>query len=220
MMTKAITGPYKDESTNIIYQLLFCDNMDLYKAKITTPYQYPFDVLFAPYSSVNDLQEIINDDTSDPRVRILACNRLNMAGQKPAFQELLAVIIEVGLDNGLDVLASFQNGTARYINHTGKVLVWETSTDQKANEITNALFQNGEEVIAKIGPWDKPRRPQPAKGNVRLTFLVSDGLYFGEGPIDILFKDPLAAPTIHSATQLMAYITEKALAEDVEAVSR
>jgi hypothetical protein len=219
-MTKTITGPYKDESTNIIYQLLFCDNMDLYKSKITTPYQYPFDVLFDPYSSVSDLQQIINHDDSDPRVKILACNRLNQAGHKTASRDLLAVIVEVGLDNGLDVLASFQNGTARYINHTGKVLVWETSTDQKGNELTNTLFQNGEEVIAKIGPWDKPRRPNPSKGNVRITFLVSDGLYFGEGPIDILFKDPLAAPTLHSATQLMAYITEKTLTADREAVSQ
>jgi hypothetical protein len=220
MMTKTINGPYKDESTNIIYQLLFCDNMDLYKSKITTPYQYPFDVLFDPYSSVSNLEQIINDDVSDPRVRILAGNRLKLAGYKVASQDLLAVIVEVGLDNGLDVLASFKNGTARYFNHTGKVLIWETSADQKANQLTDALFENGEEVIAKIGPWDKPRRPHPVKGNVRITFLVSDGLYFGEGPIDILFKDPLAGPTLHAATQLMAYITEKTLPADVEALSQ
>jgi hypothetical protein len=217
MMTKTITGPYKDESTNIIYQLLFCDNMDLYKSKISTPYQYPFDLLFAVYTSVTDLQQIINDDNSDPRVKILASNRLNRAGHKPDSQELLAVIVEVGLDNGLDVLASFQNGTARYINHSGKVLVWETTEDVKANQLTDAIFQNGEVVIQKIGPWVNPRRPHPVKGNVRLTFLVSDGLYFGEGPIDVLFNDALAAPTLNAATQLMVYLTEKTMAKEGEA---
>jgi hypothetical protein len=220
MMTKTTNGPYKDESTNIIYQLLFCDNMDLYKTKITTPDQYPFNVLFDPYSAVIDLQQIIDQEDSDPRVKVLACNRLIQAGHKMDFQDLLAVIVEVGLDNGLDVLASFKNGTACYINHTGKVLVWETTTDLKANELTDALFQNGEKVIAKIGPWDRPRKPHPLRGNVRINFLVSDGLYFGEGPIDILFKDPLAAPTLHSATQLMAYITEKTMAAGAEAVSQ
>jgi hypothetical protein len=191
----------------------------LYKTRISSPYQYPFDVLFAAYSSVTDLQQIIDDKSSDPRVKILASNRLNLAGHKPAFQELFGVIVEVGLDDGLDVLASFQNGTARYINHTGKVLVWETTEDPKGNQITDTLFRSGETVIKKIGPWGNPRRSHPAKGMVRLSFLVSDGLYFGEGPINVLFNDPLAAPTLNAATQLMAYITEKSMAADSEAMN-
>ena len=37
---------------------------------------------------------------------------------------VLGVIVEVGLDEGLDVLASYQDGTARYINYTGKMILW------------------------------------------------------------------------------------------------
>ena len=203
--------PYKDSSTNFIYNLLFCDNLDLYKEKTQQPYTYPFDILFSETSSEADLQKIIDDKNSDPRIKILSYNRQLAIGHKPTKKELLAVIVEVGLDEGLDVLASFNNGTARYINHTGKILVWETTDDQAANKISTDLFASSENIVNQIGVWDKPRRPNPPKGNVRITFLVSDGLYFGEGPISVLFKDPLASPGLLKATELMKYLTEKSL---------
>jgi len=69
---------------------------------------------------------------------------------------------------------------------TGKILVWETTTDTKANELTTELFSKSQQIINKIGPWDKPRKPYSTKGNTRITFLVSDGLYFGEASTDVL----------------------------------
>jgi hypothetical protein len=203
--------PYKDSSTNFIYNWLFCDNLNLYKEKTQQPYTYPFDILFSETSSVLDLQKIIDDKNSDPRIKVLAYNRQLASGHKPTKKELLAVIVEVGLDEGLDVLASFNNGTAHYINHTGKILVWETTDDEAANKITNDLFAYSQNIVNQIGPWDKPRRPNPTKGNVRITFLVSDGLYFGEGPMDVLFSDPMASPALTKATELMQYLMQKSL---------
>jgi len=208
------SDPYKDSSTNLIYNLLFCDNLELYKDKTQQPYTYPFDILFAETTSVPDLQKIINDTAFDPRLKVLAYNRQLASGHKPDKKELLAVIVEVGLDGGLDVLASFNNGTARYINQTGKILVWETTTDDKANELTKDLFLKGQDIVNQIGPWDKARKPHPTKGNVRITFLVSDGLYFGEGPMNVLFNDALANPALTVATQLMQFLTEKSLQQD------
>jgi hypothetical protein len=204
-------GPYKDSSTNLIYNLLFCDNLNLYKEKTPQPYTYPFDILFSETSSVADLQKVIDDNNSDPRIKVLAYNRQLASGHKPTRKEIIAVIVEVGLDGGLDVLASFNNGTARYINQTGKILVWETTEDEAANKITNELFTQSQNIVNQIGVWDKPRRPNPTKGNVRITFLVSDGLYFGEGPMEVLFGDPMAGPALTKATELMQYLTQKSL---------
>jgi len=36
-----------------------------------------------------------------------------------------------------------------------------------------------------------------------MTFLVSDGLYFGEAPFGTLRKDPLCGPAIAKVTQLL-----------------
>ena len=205
------SDPYKEAAINLIYNLLFCDNLDLHKANTQQPYSYPFDVLYSETSTVTDLQKIIDDSTADPRNKVLAYNRQLTSGHKPSKKEVLAVIVEVGLDEGLDVLASYNNGTARYINHTGKLLVWETTTDFKANELTSDLFLKSQQIINQIGPWDKPRRPHPTKGNTRITFLVSDGLYFGEAQTDVLFSDQLASPALITATQLMQFLTEKSL---------
>ena len=206
-----LDNPYKDSATNIIYNLIFCDDLALFKANTKTPYSYPFDVLFSESSSIADLQNIIDDADTDPRLKILAYNKQLSKGHKPTKKELLAVIVEVGLDRGLDVLASFKNGTARYINQTGKVLIWETTTDANVNQLTGDLFAKAMDVVKQIGPWDKPRKPHPSKGNMRLSFLVSDGLYFGEGSMDVLFNDKLASPTLTIATSLMQYLTKKSL---------
>jgi hypothetical protein len=201
--------PYKDNSTNLIYNLLFCDNLNLFKQNTNEPYVYPFDILFAENSSVADLQKIIDDTSSDPRIKMLAYTRQLASGHTPSKMELLAVIVEVGLDNGLDVLASFNDGTARYINQSEKILVWKTTDDPKANELTKKLFDNSITIVNQIGAWDKPRRPNPTKGNVRITFLVSGEIYFGEGPMNILFSDPMASSALTSATELMQYLTQK-----------
>jgi len=72
--------PYKDNSTNLIYNLLFCDNLNLFKQNTKEPYGYPFDILFAENSSVEDLQKIIDDESSDPRIKILAYTRQLASG--------------------------------------------------------------------------------------------------------------------------------------------
>ena len=202
------SNPYNDATTNLIYNLLFCDNIELYKANLAGPVDYPFDVLFSATSTTEDLQKVIDDSSFDTRIKVLAYNKQLAAGHKPANKELLAVTVEIGLEKGLDVLASFQDGTARYINQTGKMIIWET-TDETSQKLTSELFLKSAAIVANIGPWDKARRPAPAKGSMRLSFLVSDGLYFGEGPIDMLFNDPMASPALDCATQLMKYISRK-----------
>lgn len=199
--------PYHNESTNLIYNLLFCDSIGLYRRSASQTNQYPWSILMADTSDVADLRKIIDDEKTESRMKILAYNLLREGGQNVNTKELHGVIVEVGIDAGLDVLASFRDGSARYINHTGKMVIWETSNNTSEALITQ-LFNASANIVKQIGPWDKPRRPHPSRGVVRITFLVSDGLYFGEGPIAALFNDALAGPALMSATKLMQYLTE------------
>lgn len=207
---KETTGPYREESTNLIYNLLFCDDPDLYKPNTDQQLSYPYDILFSNENDITSLEKVAADNEVDPRVRVIAHNKLAQLGHTVAGKELMTVIVEIGLDEGLDVLASFANGTARYINHTGKVLIWENVDDKKGNELTQELFNNSRNIVDQIGPWDDVRRPAPEKGMVRLSFLVADGLYFGEGPIEVLFNDAMAAPALSAATALLQYLTQVA----------
>jgi hypothetical protein len=74
----------------------------------------------------------------------------------------------------------------------------------------HALLAASQAVVDRIGPWDKPRLPAPKAGNVRLTFLVSDGLYFGEGKFEDLSRDSLGGPVINAAGQLLAQTVDLA----------
>lgn len=204
-------APYSEESANFIYNLLFCDDLALFQQNTGGAIDYPFDILYSDKSTVADLQRIVDDKGSDPRIKMLAYNRQLELGHTPGRKELLGVIVEVGLDDGLDVLAAFVNGTARYINYTGKIIIWETPDDPQANAIIRQLFEHSIAIVQRIGPWDQARRPQPGKGMLRISFLVSDGLYFGEGPMNVLFNDAMAGPALASATKLMQFVTQKDL---------
>jgi hypothetical protein len=72
------------------------------------------------------------------------------------------------------------------------------------------LFSAAYTLVEQIGPWEGERRPPPTAGNARLTFLVSDGLYFGEGPFDVLARDPMGGPVIDRAAKLMTFLIDNA----------
>jgi len=200
-------NPYQTESLNLIYNLLFCDDIDLFKNNTKDHSTYPWNVLFSSNGNKEDLIKIIDDENAESRVQILAGNKLIAQGHAIDYQELRGVIIEVGMDEGLDVIAAYSDGTARYINYSEKLIVLEAQTAQ-SNALIDDLFNCGNEVIQKIGPWDKARLPFPPAGQVRLTFLVSDGLYFGQGPFDVLAEDPMGGPVIGAAAELMKFLTE------------
>jgi len=198
--------PYQNPATNRIYELLFCDDIKLYKNDQVAG-KYPWNILFSSEKNIDALEKISGDLTLETRPKILALNKLAQNGQKSKNKDLLGVVIEVHLEEGLDVLAAYRDGSARYINHSEKIIIWDTPNDQ-SKPLTSKLFQEGEIVVQQIGPWEEPRLAPPPPGDVRITLLVSDGLYFGQGPIDVLFNDPKGAPILQAATLLMQYLTE------------
>jgi hypothetical protein len=74
---------------------------------------------------------------------------------------------------------------------------------------SRGLLTRPSQLIAAIGPWDKDRLSPPKQGNIRMTFLVSVGLYFGEGPMEVMQRERLAAPLITAGTSLLLKLVEK-----------
>ncbi|MBC7570663.1 MAG: hypothetical protein H7319_13130 [Spirosoma sp.] len=205
-LTLTSEQPYSDAGLNHVYNLLFCDNIDLYKSD-TQSSAYPWDCLLADAPDYTQVKIVAADQTLEARQRLLAYHLL-AANAPIQHKELLVVIIEVALPDGLDVLAAFSDGTARYINQSEKLLVWETKTTE-SSQLIGQLFMNSGQVLKHIGRCEGERRPFPTAGTARLTFLVSDGLYFGEGPFETLYADPMGGPVINSAIQLMTYLTQQ-----------
>lgn len=170
---------------------------------------YPWNYLLAAQPDKAQLQEVMEDQTLETRHKILAANLLLRMGISLK-KELFAAIIEVAVEEGLDVVAAYKDGTARYLNHSEKMIFWDTKTVQ-STALIQQLFSASGEVVQQIGPWKKARLPFPSGGKTRLSFLVSDGLYFGEGLFDALYKDPKGRPVIDAAIALMTFLIDQNL---------
>ena len=77
------------------------------------------------------------------------------------------------------LLAAFPDGRVHYINHSEKMSIFEGSPPEIESRIKD-LIAASQPVLTRLNPWEKARLPPPAQDIVRLTFLVSDGLYFGQ----------------------------------------
>lgn len=195
---------YPDPATDKIYELLFCDNLELFRGSSVST-EYPWSTMLASSPDIASLEKIASEAELESRTKILAANLLRSLGKPLDDKRLLGVIVEVGMDEGLDTLAAYEDGTARYINYTGSMIMWETKTDESDMLIAD-VFAAARNVVAQIGPWDGARLVRPNAGNVRLSFLVSDGLYFGEGPFAVLAQDPIGGPVIGAATRLIQFL--------------
>lgn len=197
-------APYPQAATNQVYNLLFCDEPTAFRPRpgeTPAPWQ---EVLFGEPVVAQSVATLAADATAEGRVRALAYNWLRANGHSVSPKQLLGVVVEVPLDSGLDVLAVFSEGGVRYINQSGKLAVFEGVPSLQP--AVSALLEASEAVVARTGPWDQPRLPPPGRGKIRLTFLVSDGLYFGEGPMPAMQREPLAGPIIQQATELLQLV--------------
>jgi hypothetical protein len=194
-------SPYSDAAANGIYNLLFSDAAADFRQKsgeMTTQWQ---NLLLAERADLKALRALADDDSQEGRVRYLAYAKLRRLGEPVPAKHLLGVIVEVPLPGGLDVLAAYSEGGVRYINQTGKLALYERV--ESLNPLVQRLFAAASPVVARIGPTDQPRRPPPYGEKVRITFLVSDGFYFGEGEMADMQRDTLAGPVIQRAIELL-----------------
>ncbi len=202
--------PYQDPGADFLYNLLFCDDLALF---LQSPPEEG-----SPLKVIHDATDLaavagITVDTSqESRVRALAYNLLRAKGWQVPPKVLLGVILEVPLDNGLDTLAVFSDGRIRYINQSRRIVVMETpppNVHAKATEVLAAA----QTIVDKIGPWAKPRLPPPTpmEADMRMTFLLSDGLYFGQGSFANLQRDPMSAPLVRFSGQLLQLVVDAAL---------
>lgn len=131
-----------------------------------------------------------------------ALRSLDVEPDASVAKDLYGVVVEVALDEGLDIVAGYADHTARYLNHSGAAIIWETPLEP-VSELIDRLLEAGGRVLGMIGPWEGQRPSAPGTGRARINMLTPGGLCFGEGPIEVLTADPLGAPVFAAAGALM-----------------
>ncbi len=159
-------------------------------------------------------KQVAADAQVESRHRLQAWHFLRGVGVDPTPDEekqLLGVVIEVAMPEGLDLLAAYADFSARYFNYSGAGVIWDRPDSSLDGEIA-ALFRESSNVLAQIGPWDGDRPPAPEGDAARLCFLTPSGLHFGQAPIGVLMNDAMAGPVLQAAIQLMTALIEKSQA--------
>jgi hypothetical protein len=92
-------------------------------------------------------------------------------------------------------------------NHAGGGVVVDRA-DGSLADLIDALLAASTDVVAQIGPWQKPRPDPPPRGHARLSFLTPSGLHFGEGPMKRLQDDQLGGLVLRGATAVMVELSK------------
>ncbi len=194
--------PYSESDLNVIYNQLFCDDLELFRTANTRTVGDSWTTLFAEELDKAALERIAENESEESRIRALAFERLRSAGVKLAPKKVLGFIVEVSLENGLDVLAAYSDGRVRYLSQSGTIVI-RKGDSSSVEALTRELTLLGQNVVNQIGPRSQRRLPPPSAGMVRLSFVVSDGRYFTEGLFADLERDVMTGPLLAKATELL-----------------
>lgn len=156
-------------------------------------------------SAIAVFQSVLGMPQLESRAYLWAHHSLRALGVHAApekAKDVLGMVVEVGMQRGLDLIAAYDDHNARYYNFSGAGVVWERP-NSKLDAPIDDLLKVGRSVVRAIGPWKGIRPPAPPIGHTRLNILTPSGLYFGQGPIESLSKDPLGGPALVAASRLM-----------------
>jgi hypothetical protein len=145
----------------------------------------------------------------ESRIRLQAWHSLREVGGQPPStieNDLLGVVVEVGMPEGQDLLAVYSDQTVHYYNYSGRAAIWLRPDASLDGQINSVLAAAGV-ILPQIGPWNESRRPPPSAGIARLNILTPLGLHFGEAPLQVLDRDPSSRPLLRAATAVMARLT-------------
>lgn len=167
-------------------------------------------------SAEDDLMAVVTMPGLESRHYAQAWNVLRELGVVPRADEaqrVYGVVLDVPMEGGRDTLAAYEDGSARYLNYSGRAIVWDApGRDIEVDARIGALLQSGRALATMIGPWVGARPPLGA-GNARISLLTPSGLHFGEGPFGALTQDPMAGPVFRAGAALMRALIERASRE-------
>ena len=175
-----------------------------------------------PPGAIAALKKILPMRGLEVRLYLQAWHSLRTLGQFPPLdraREIQGVVVEVALDRGLDIIAAYADGSARYFNYSGVAIVWDVR-DAEIDRMVSELLSVGQSLVEVSEPWDGPRPPAPPIGAVRINALTFGGLHFGQGSFQAISQDGLGGLALRGAFDLMQTLVAKIKAKNAKGDER
>ncbi|MBI4423478.1 MAG: hypothetical protein HY554_07120 [Elusimicrobia bacterium] len=128
------------------------------------------------------LRQVAELPMAETRVRLWAWGALRGLGARPEAgraREVLGVVVELPLALGVDTLAAYRDGTARYLNQGGSLSIQDGAEPAAVRRVERLL--DLAEGLAGSMPL-AARRPPP-KARVRFSLLTRVGILCSEEPL-------------------------------------
>jgi hypothetical protein len=185
---------------DVLYNSLFADNPDNFtNLKEHKAISWIYE---SKTPTIDELENIANDNSVESRLKFLALYTALRQGLKIPHKTYFGTVLEVPMEGGYDVLAFYSDSRARYYNYSGKAVIYEGGRADVDDTIANANSM-AIQVCNVLAPWEKERLPKPKGDVIRISFLVSDGLYFGNSSIKTIGNDQMASAIFGKGAEVM-----------------
>jgi hypothetical protein len=124
--------------------------------------------------AIECLRGILDSPSVETRVQLWVWSALRGLGESPdpkAAFEVLGAIIETPMSGAYDTLAAYVDGTARYLNYSGKAIFWD-APDPGVKQLCQAMVSST--IPASGGAKPRTKLSLPRKG-IQVTLLTRSG---------------------------------------------
>lgn len=145
--------------------------------------------------------------SNEARLRLWAWHNLRQIGKYPSpelARQVLGVVIEVPFQDRTDVLAAYADGSARYINHQGGMIVWDRLDEVITPLVMNVIREAQPVGSAQEDRGDDPMRPDEA----RLSMLTPGGIHVWQG---VPAENPALSQTFAGMADLLRALVQIAM---------
>lgn len=128
------------------------------------------------------LRGILETLNLETRIQLWVWSALRELGEQPdarSGKEVLGVVVEVPVPGGYDTLAGYQDGSARYLNFSGKAIFWDKQ-DTAIKLLCERLIASSVQESSRAVPRKDPALP---KSGTQVTLLTRSGMYAIAGPL-------------------------------------
>ena len=147
---------------------------------------------------------------SETRLRLLGWSILRSAGVEPdpaTAGRARGVVIDMAVDGGLDTLAGWEDGRARYFNHSGSAIVAE-APDPKVHEACHDLLVATQGLADNTDVISGPRPDPPTFGGAAIWALTDGGIHVVSRSAASMSLNPLDGPILALGVRLMQRLIE------------